>query len=474
MKQPLVNLRGSIRCKIRDSKRKSLMKGKQDYSARSSINGLVDFCRFLTAQDSKTDLTLIDQARQDLQQKIDHEVKMHDGCAKLLAASRRQTQKLEAAKNLITSNSRIQACMSEMQLLKARAERKTRQPEKKACSGLISVSDIRIPLIWKDSDKDHRKYSAFCLFQIGTDIQATTMIYDIHKFDTDICINDIISFNDANPDFELEVEVYCHKQESDVSLNKTPKKIKQHFNEISNTIGRSVGRRLSGIGSASRGFSAEAEDPEMVLGPKFELIARGCLRLEDVATGVSSHDLRVEETTTHEVSLYGHFCCRLSALPQCVTQEVHTAMLWMKTRKAQEWTRYWCTLKDQTLSGWKGRAEADILPAVVVIPIHRNAHINLAEKSDDGLSQFHIYGSSGRVKYVCAHENDDELVGWYEGLQQLIFNQSKWQQACSKNLSKGSRRTRSNSKLVSMFKEEQSFSVDSPMTRMLNRLNVSN
>ena len=52
---------------------------------------------------------------QYLQQKIDHEIKMRDGTAKLLAASKRPHQLLEAAKNLLTSNTRMIAYMSELQ-----------------------------------------------------------------------------------------------------------------------------------------------------------------------------------------------------------------------------------------------------------------------------------------------------------------------------------------------------------------------
>lgn len=51
----------------------------------------------------------------DLQQKIDHEIKMREGTTKLLAAAKNPSQKLEAAKNLITTNSRIISYMRELQ-----------------------------------------------------------------------------------------------------------------------------------------------------------------------------------------------------------------------------------------------------------------------------------------------------------------------------------------------------------------------
>ena len=50
-----------------------------------------------------------------MQQKIDYEIKMREGTTRLLAASKHPTQLLEAAKNLLTSNTRIIAYMSELQ-----------------------------------------------------------------------------------------------------------------------------------------------------------------------------------------------------------------------------------------------------------------------------------------------------------------------------------------------------------------------
>lgn len=51
----------------------------------------------------------------DLERKIDLEIKMREGSTKLLAASKHQSQSLEAAKNLLISNERMNAYMSELQ-----------------------------------------------------------------------------------------------------------------------------------------------------------------------------------------------------------------------------------------------------------------------------------------------------------------------------------------------------------------------
>lgn len=51
----------------------------------------------------------------DLEQKIELEIKMREGSAKLLAASKQQAQSLEAARALLTSNERMSAYMAELQ-----------------------------------------------------------------------------------------------------------------------------------------------------------------------------------------------------------------------------------------------------------------------------------------------------------------------------------------------------------------------
>ena len=55
---------------------------------------------------------------ESLQQKVDFEVKMRDGTAKLLAASKHPNQLLEAAKSLLASNARMITYMAELQRMK--------------------------------------------------------------------------------------------------------------------------------------------------------------------------------------------------------------------------------------------------------------------------------------------------------------------------------------------------------------------
>ena len=60
-----------------------------------------------------------------------------------------------------------------------------------------------------------------------------------------VCLS--VYSNDVSHDFECELEVYCHKLHDDLTIASTPKKLKKKFNNISHSVGRSVGRRLSGL-----------------------------------------------------------------------------------------------------------------------------------------------------------------------------------------------------------------------------------
>lgn len=151
-----------------------------------------------------------------MEQKIDLEIKMREGSAKLLAAcnnpktigysgnsaSAQNTQILEAAKNLLTSNERMTVYMAELQRRK-----KDRTSDISSGSplhtvkmkplGKVSMSEIRMPLMWRDTDHfknkgDHRRFAVFCLVKIGTDIYDTSLLCPVDRNLTDVTFNDAI------------------------------------------------------------------------------------------------------------------------------------------------------------------------------------------------------------------------------------------------------------------------------------------
>ncbi|GFR05608.1 rhotekin [Trichonephila clavata] len=123
---------------------------------------------------------------------------MQEGTNKLLAACRYQLQSLEALKSLLTSNERISAYMLELQRRKSLKQNKSPQKALLPCTGKVAISDIRMPLIWKDSDHfknrgDYRRFAVFCLLKIGTEVYDTAMINNVDRSMTDIAFEDVIT-----------------------------------------------------------------------------------------------------------------------------------------------------------------------------------------------------------------------------------------------------------------------------------------
>lgn len=60
--------------------------------------------------------------------------------------------------------------------------------------------------------------------------------------------NIILNHSDNIPhDFECILEIYCHKLHEDLTMASTPKKLKKKVTDLSGSVGRSVGKRLSGL-----------------------------------------------------------------------------------------------------------------------------------------------------------------------------------------------------------------------------------
>ncbi|KAL3864498.1 hypothetical protein ACJMK2_006175 [Sinanodonta woodiana] len=432
------NLRRSLRRRVSMSVLRSKLKRFKDYSLPDVdylyVDSLVTLNKCTTLPTSKGRWCRRDP---DLQQKIDHEIKMREGTARLLAASKHPAQMIEAAKNLLTSNNRIISYMSELQRRKTVEATGRTLPEgsQLPCKAKIGLSDLRIPLMWKDTDHfknkgDYRRYAVFCLVKIGTEIYDTSMINNVDRSSTDIAFEDVIVFDNVPHDFECSIEIYCHKLHEDLTIASTPKKIKKRFNDLSESVGRSVGKRLSGLHDSDIMGS-------MVLGPKFELVARGNLQLKDVDDSVRTFDLTLEASadgTSPELPLFGHYCCRLAALPYCLVQSAVTGFLNLQEDDdLSKWRRYWCVLKNLQLACWSSPADVEVTEPLLIIPVTKNTQISDADPRTCKRSQtFHVKTVQSRhtSEYTLAADTKEELSTWWDGFQQHLLDQALWKQAC--------------------------------------------
>uniref|UniRef100_A0A8C3INA5 Rhotekin n=1 Tax=Chrysemys picta bellii TaxID=8478 RepID=A0A8C3INA5_CHRPI len=299
----------------------------------------------------------------DIQKKIDHELRMREGACKLLAACTQREQALEATKSLLVCNSRIMAYMSELQRMKEAqvAQRTARRPsdagpmdDRLPCRGKVCVSDLRIPLMWKDTEYfknkgDLHRCAVFCLLQLGVEIYDTEMVL-VDRTLTDICFENGVLFTEAGPDFELKVELYSAGLEEDSALGSTPKKL---ASKLSSSLGRSSGKRLRAAldGAPGSPVSNGGSSPLLlpapsVVGPKYHLLAHTVLSLAEVQDSFRTHDLAItsNEESSFWLPLYGSMCCRLAAQPYCMAQQMMCGFLKLQVS-------FWCQYTKQPHGG---------------------------------------------------------------------------------------------------------------------------
>lgn len=360
----------------------------------------------------------------DLEQKIDLEIKMREGTTKLLAACKHQTQMLEAAKNLLTSNERMSAYMAELQ--RRKKETISSSLSSSVCKARVCLSDLRMPLIWRDIDHfknkgDYRRFAVFCLARIGTEMYDTALLCPVDRSLTDLTFPDVLVFNRIPADFTFQLEVYSHVLQDDLSIASTPRKIKK---TIHSSISRTVGKKLAA--------SLKDELDSGKLGPNFELMASARLTLDDVHDGIRTHDLKLESPgiRSHQLPLFGHFCCRLAAQPECVSREVLSGPLWVTHWSRQE--PAWAQLQAFTLhlfhdrEGWLQGADP-----VETVQITRVSVIKCRKQSK---VEFEIINEHEAREDIVIFRtgSPEEKEKWVSHLTQHVYDHKRWKNAAEK------------------------------------------
>ncbi|XP_077157512.1 rhotekin isoform X2 [Paroedura picta] len=390
----------------------------------------------------------------DIQKKIDHEIRMREGACKLLSACTQREQALEATKSLLVCNSRILAYMAELQRMKEAQvmQRMARRPsdagpvdERLPCRGKVCLSDIRIPLMWKDTEYfknkgDLHQCAVFCLLQIGTEIYDTEMVL-VDRTLTDICFESPILFTEAGPDFELKVELYsAGLAEDSWALGSTPKKI---ASRLSSSLGRSSGRRVraaldGGVPSSPGGNAGSSPlllPAPSVAGPKYQLLAFTTLCLADVQDAFRTHDLTItgHEESSFWLPLYGSVCCRLVAQPGCMVHQMMCGFLRVQGEQPG-WLRLFCVLCGPTLLCYHRPQDAEtrVEPAFT-IAISKETRIRAAEKDlQNQLPSMLVSNRYGveEVTHTLLAENRAEMQRWMEAFWQHFYDMSQWKHCC--------------------------------------------
>uniref|UniRef100_A0A8C2DVH7 Rhotekin-like n=1 Tax=Cyprinus carpio TaxID=7962 RepID=A0A8C2DVH7_CYPCA len=390
----------------------------------------------------------------DIQKKIDYEIRMREGACKLLAACSQRDQALEASKSLLTCNARIMAYMSELQRMKEaqvmqRVARRSfdagPMDDRSPCKGKVAISDLRIPLMWKDTEYFKNKgelhrCAVFCLLQLGGEIFDTDMVM-VDRTLTDICFDNTIVFNEASPGFELRVELYSCCSEEDYSAGSTPRKL---ASKLSSSLGRSAGKKMraalepGACSTTSNGGGATILLPvPSVPGPKYHLLAHTTLNLSHVQDSFRTHDLTItgNEECSYWLPLYGGVCCRLAAQPHCMTQQMMSGCLRVKLGgEPQGWTNVYGVLKGTNLFCYhqKEDMEANVEP-VLTIGINKETRIRAAEKDPHSKAQniciTNQYGGE-EVTHTLAADSREDTQRWMEAFWQQFYDMSQWRQCC--------------------------------------------
>lgn len=285
----------------------------------------------------------------ELQRALERALRVREGARRLLPACSRPEQALETTKTLVLCDARVVAAGGELQRRQEARLRGARRPsdagpgaERVPCRGTVCISDLRIPLMWKDTEYFRNKgelhrCAVFLLLQVGAEIHDTPTVL-VDRTLTDICFEGAVLFSEAGPDFELKVELYSAGLPGGGAQGSTPKKL---ATRLSTSLGRSSGRRAraameGGPGSppGTGGTGALLLPPPGVPCPQFQLLAHAALSLAQVHDGFRTHDLVIaaDEQSPCWVPLYGRMCCRLAARPSCMDTAAATGTLRLQVR----------------------------------------------------------------------------------------------------------------------------------------------
>ncbi|XP_038547918.1 rhotekin-2-like isoform X2 [Micropterus salmoides] len=384
----------------------------------------------------------------NIQEKLDFEMRMREGAYKLLLACSKREQVLNASKNLLTCNARIKAYLTQLQKMKWEqdmmgAVRRLSDPvsdDRVPCNGTIAMSDLRIPLIWRDSDHfnnrgSSRRVAVFCLMQMGSEVFDTQMVV-VDRSVTDICFEAVTIFKEADPQFELKVELWSCALEEELTLVNTPKKLAK---KLRNSFGKTAGKKLCPL--------LDNPDPDtflqynpIPLGAKYSLLAYTTLCLPEAEGSFQSHSLIVLQGAelSSWLPLYGNLCCRLVAQPVCMIQSMMTGHLSQKqsVEGMYRCCSLYCVLSAGFLSCYFTPEEIDAkVQPTLNIPINKDTRIRVMEKESLGQKSRSLSiispSPEGSQTIVFTTETREELEDWLDALHQHLYDQSQWLHCCN-------------------------------------------
>uniref|UniRef100_A0A7N9ANU3 Rhotekin-like n=1 Tax=Mastacembelus armatus TaxID=205130 RepID=A0A7N9ANU3_9TELE len=377
-----------------------------------------------------------------LLRQIEREVRMREGASKLLAACSQREQALEASKSLLTCNARTLALLSQLQkmrkaqILQRVGSRSDEVPSGHIipCSGKVALSDLRIPLMWKDSEYFKHKgelhrCAVFCLLQCGTHIHDTDLVM-VDRTLTDICFEDTVIFNDVGPGFELRVELYSSCVVEEFCPGAAGPR---RMSCLGGSMGCSSGKKIRGAFRSTTIYGSISSGEVGPGGPKYNLLAHTTLRIDHVQDGFKTHDLLLDSTEDSPfwLPLYGNMCCRLVAQPLCMIQPVISGQLKVKLGEALKcWANVYSVLGGQSILCYQSQEdlESEDKP-LLVIAIRKDTLVCVSEGESHNIHiSTQLQGQD--VTYTLTMDTPEDMQRWAQALWQHINNMNQWKQCC--------------------------------------------
>lgn len=113
-------------------------------------------------------------------------------------------------------------------------------------------------------------------------------------------------------------------------------------------------------------------------------MASARLTLDDANDSIHTHDLVTvnHENKSHQLPLFGHFCCRLAVQPNCISQEIYSGDVSVHDRDTDKWLNMWGQLQAFKLDLWEKQEywEDGKLPAKSII-VDRESTIQIGKNS---------------------------------------------------------------------------------------------
>ena len=378
--------------------------------------------------------------REDVLRKIEKERSLMAGASKLLQVCQNQVQRIEASKTLILSRTREKAYQQELKL-------PTSRPPPKWKLGEVSLSDIRIPLVWNPDDLlndkgDSRKFALFALVSCGTQVYDTSLVSPVDRQVADISFPDILTFSALSPSFKVLIQIYSYKLE---------------------TSTRPKNNLLSFIQSKIRKPKSNKNDPELVS------LGSCSLDLSDASSAIQCFQIESElsgDTVDMVPILFGKLCCRLGVHPYGTERPSLTGTLSVSWPESEIIIAdCYAELVDWKLKLWTTYVEykSGFLP-------WKEVRLDPCSQIRDDQDKFCIENwNEEHADFVCESRTEKET--WLEAIYEQIENYDDWKEAAVKRMdvlgpneefsNHRSRKLlkRSNSKLLSVYNNISSLNI---------------